>query len=285
MSLSMTKEKYAQQFESVFPQEKTIRLKNALSSDLALMRTTLLFGGLESIALNVNHRNNALRLFETGRAYSRNDEGITETEYVGIWLTGRREMESWNNAPRENNFQDLLATIENITKVAGLKLQMNPLEEHPIFSGGLFWSAGPQTVIAAGLVKSEILDSLEIAQPVYYAEIDFDLLFKFLPKSSIVYKEPSKYPSVRRDLSLTLDKAVSFAHIKKIALETEKKSIVDIALFDVYEGKNLPEGKKSYAVSFILQDESKTMNDHQVNGIMERIQKSLSEKLGAELRT
>ena len=288
MNNSLTKTEYAENF-SAHPKESFVRLLNPLSSDLELMRQTLLFGGLESIAFNINRKQNNIKFFELGNTYALNKEkeGLKkyqETAMLGIWLSGKKQSEQWNALKDDVNFYTIKSYVENIFKRFGIKTENINLLQDGLFDFGIELTIKQKPIAKIGLVSKKVLKHFDIPQAVWYAEIDTDQLIKCLPKDNLLYTEVSKYPEVRRDLALLIDKAVSYEQIEKLAYQTEKSILKSVSIFDVYEGKNIPENKKSYALSFILQDEEKTLNDKQIEKTMEKLMQSFKEKLGAELR-
>lgn len=286
MSMSLTKLKYASLANAKELSEETaVKLLNPLSQDLGMMRQSLLFGGLEAIEMNKNHRNPDLRLFEFGKVYHKYTSGYVENYKLGIWLTGRRNAESWNNTQDDVQFFDLKKMIELLLGKLGIaSVQMNHTE-HSLFDQALEIKTQNKVAGVWGVLRSDVTKSFDIKQQVYYADLNWDVLVECAAKKAISYKAPEKFPAVRRDLSLLLDKKVEFAEIEKIAFDAEKKLLRKVGLFDVYEGKNLEAGKKSYAVNFTLQDSTKTMTDDQVDAAMSRISKALDEKLGAKIRS
>ena len=286
MGMSLTKAKYASIVNDDFISDETaVKLLNPLSQDLGIMRQSLLFGGLESIELNQNHKNPDLKLYEFGKVYHKAGDAYKEKYQMGIWLTGARQPESWNNANNAVAIHDLKAAVDAVLSAAGIKNAVLNAAQSEIWSEAMSVSVNKKTIVRWGRVAASLRKAFDIKQDVYYAEIDWDQLIQVLPKNNIQYSAPEKYPAVRRDLSLLMDKQVQFMEIEKIAYETERKLLKEVGLFDVYEGKNLEAGKKSYAVSFILQDASKTMTDQQVDATMQKISKALDEKLGAKIRS
>ena len=292
---SLTKEAYYNGL-STYQSEHLVRVINPLSSDLNVMRQTLLFGGLESIAHNANRKNGNLRFFETGNCYyfdadKRDAERVlaayNEYNFLGIWLTGNYVEGSWAHPNESTSVYQLKAAVMNVLQRMGV--QMGGLlivaGSNDIFSKSLaVTDRGGKVLVELGLVKKEILAHMDIEQEVYYAELNWTLLMKKVQKKAVSFKEIAKYPAVRRDLALLVNKEVEFAEIERIAYASEKKLLKKVELFDVYEGKNLEAGKKSYAVNFTLQDESKTMNDKQTEAVMKKIIQNLEKQLGAQLR-
>lgn len=292
---SLTKESYYDGLETYAPAE-LVRVLNPLSSDLNVMRQTLLFGGLESIAHNVNRKSKNLRFFETGNCYYYNSKKHTadhllnaysQAHFVGLWLTGNHIEGSWAHANEATSVYQLKAYVMNILVRLGYELGGMRIGQgsNDIFAKSLSVSdRNGKVLVELGLVAKAITSRFDIDQEVYYAEINWSMLTKKLQKNTVSFKEISKYPAVSRDLALLIDKNVEFAQIEQIARNSEKKLLKKVELFDVYEGDNLPEGKKSYAVNFVLQDETKTMHDKQTDAIMKKIVANLEKQLGAVLR-
>jgi len=279
-----------------FKADTCVRVMNPLSADLSVMRQTLLYGGLESILRNVNRKQANLKLFEFGNCYAfdkekQNEEqpikAYSEEYHLGLWITGKRVERSWMTKDEPFTFYDLKAYVENILARLGVKegLMVKTKSQLDIFSNGIrIEQRGGKTLVEMGVLAKKTLKKADIDSDVFYAELNWTQLMKAIRKNVVEYKEISKYPAVSRDLALLLDKQVEFSAIEDIAKQTEKKLLKKVELFDVYEGKNLPEGKKSYAVNFILQDEEKTLNDKQIDAIMQKLVANLKSKLGAELR-
>ncbi|MBX7050927.1 MAG: phenylalanine--tRNA ligase subunit beta [Flavobacteriales bacterium] len=283
MSMSLTKSKYVE-FLPESERSQSVALLNPLSSDLGVMRQTLLFSGLEAISLNRNHRNADLKLFEFGKVYSKSEDNYNEKKMLSLFLSGSRLPESWNNQQGSVSFQDLRGHLDNMLKVVSIRGAAYHTVEHSYFDDALQVVVGKHVLSVLGSISGKLLQAFDIKTDVWYAEVHWDTILKLQPEKRVSYKEPEKFPSVRRDLSLLLNRSVKYAEIEKLAYESERKLLREVNLFDVYEGKNLEAGKKSYAISFVLQDSTKTMTDQQVDGIMAKIQKSFEEKLGAELR-
>jgi len=292
---SLTREAYYLDLKT-FPAHHCVKLMNPLSADLSVMRQTLLFGGLETIAYNANRKRPNLRLFEQGKCYTFDAEknvsdktlsGYSEAEYLALWVTGNRVEGSWAHATEESTIYELKAYVMNILSRIGLPLGAFVFEkgDSDIFGKSLALKDRYGKVFAElGFVKKSITKHFGINCPVYYAELNWTELMKRTKSQTVLYKELSKYPAVSRDLALLVDKNVEFAAIEKAAYQAEKKLLKRVELFDVYEGKNLEPGKKSYAVNFTLQDELKTMSDKQTEAIMQKIIKNLQNQVGAQLR-
>ena len=292
---SLTKAAYYDGNETFRP-ENLVNLMNPLSNDLNVMRQTLLFGGLESIAHNANRKSADLRFFEYGNCYYYNKEKkdaekvlacYSEDYHLGLWLTGKRVSGSWAHADEESTVYELKAYVENIFARLGLNLRSVVVGNltDGIYSAALsYHTRGGKLLATVGIVSKKITKAFDIDNEVYYADINWKNLLQAIKSVKVSYTELSKFPSVKRDLALLLDKDVQFADIERIAYECERKLLKAVELFDVYEGKNLEPGKKSYAISFILQDEEKTLNDKQIDKIMSKFITSFEKQLGAKLR-
>ena len=295
---SLTKEAYYNDL-TAYPKDRAVKLLNPLSSDLNVLRQTLLFGGLESIAHNANRKNANLRFFEFGNCYYKNPDTTEEQKaadtlaaysedlHLGLWLTGKRVEASWAHPEEPSSVYELKAYVGHIltrlgAPVGKLKQQAGA---NDIFAKSLALVDNNGTVVLEfGLVKKALTAAFDISAEVYFADINWTLLMKKTKKHSVNFTEISKFPAVSRDLALLVDKSVEFARIEQIAFAADKKFLKKVTLFDVYEGKNLEAGKKSYAVNFLLQDETKTMNDKQTDAVMAKIIASLEKQLGAKLR-
>lgn len=281
---------------NAYPAENCVKIMNPLSTDLNVMRQTLLFGGLESIEHNAKRQSRNLRFFEFGNVYHFNPErqnadnpmaAYTESHHAALWITGKSVEGSWAHPDEDSSYYQLSAQVENILRRIGVPagLLVRKKSTNDIFAAGIqIENRGGKKLAEMGVLAKKVLKAADIDAPVYYAELDWTALMKTVRKNETLYKEISKYPAVSRDLALLLDKGVEFEQVEAIARQTEKKLLKRVELFDVYEGKNLPEGKKSYAVNFILQDEAKTMGDKQIDAIMGKLITNLKQKLGAELR-
>lgn len=291
--------------------EESVKLLNPLSQDLNTLRQTLLFGGLESIARNVSYRNADLRFFEYGNCYrfqaerrcpdivpgvssSRDPEVIkhmldaySEDFHLGLWLTGKSVRASWAHPDEDSSFAQLKAHVMNIIKRLGVPFGMLVFSQgnSDIYSASIcIQNRSGKTLGEMGIVSTKLTKAMGIDAPVYFADIHWNKILRIIKNQKVTYSEISKFPAVSRDLALLLDSAVPFAEVERIAYQTEKKLLKGVKLFDVYEGKNLPEGKKSYAVNFILQDETKTLNDKTIDAVMQKLINNLVSQLSAELR-
>lgn len=294
---SQTKLSYYADFNlNAYPDAHTVKIMNPLSADLGAMRQTMLFGGLESIVRNVNRKVANLRLFEIGNTYIYNKEKWTEESpvkayrqyaHLSLWVTGKRVAGNWAHPDEDSNFHELKAYVMNILRRVGMTegMVVTKKSEDNVFSKGLrMETRGGATLVEMGIVSLRLRKAFDLDQDVYYADIHWDNLMKAVRKRQVTYQEMSKFPAVSRDLALLVDKNVEFAEIERVARQTEKKLLKSVNLFDVYEGKNLPDGKKSYAVNFILQDEQKTLTDKQIDAIMQKLIANLTSRLEAQLR-
>lgn len=295
MNNSLTKSAYYTGLNS-YHEDNLVKIMNPLSSDLNVMRATLLFGGLESIAYNANRKNPDLRLFEFGNVYEYNPakqnhdnpmQAYKEQTHLGLWVTGKRVSGSWAHADEDSTFYELKAYVVNVLRRVGIASEQVVVKksDNDIFSNAMALETRNGKVLAElGVVSKKLMKAFGIDNPVYYADIHWNEVVKAVNKNVVGFHEISKYPAVSRDLALLIDKNVKFGDIERIANQTERKFLKKVELFDVYEGKNLPEGKKSYAVNFILQDESKTLTDKQIDAIMGKLINNLKKELNAELR-
>jgi phenylalanyl-tRNA synthetase beta chain len=307
---SLTRRAYYEEL-TTFPAARTVMLKNPLSADLNGMRQTLLFGGLQSIVYNIHHKNKNIRIFEFGNCYSlhpenkKDDDALSsyhEAYRLGLWISGRRIENNWAAADEDSSVFELKAAVENILIRLGIHLTPGPSPkergsgltgnmltatsvEHDIYSHAMHIQAkSGKPVGSLGILNRQILKSMGIDQEVYYAELAWSEMMKESRKTKVTFSEIARFPEVKRDLALLLDQDVPFEAIRKVAFESERNLLKQVTLFDVYEGKNLPAGKKSYAVSFYLQDETKTLTDRQIDLIMNKIQTNLETGLSAKQR-
>ncbi len=293
MNNSLTSASYYDELET-YKSENLVRLMNPLSADLNVLRQTLLFGGLESIQRNVSRKFNDLSFFEFGNSYrfdadKRTEDKIlspySESYHLCLWQTGNNVAASWVEQGRPLSVYDLKSHVEHIFDRLGLKPAMRFISTftNDVFAAGLQVQAANNKKVVAqlGILRKKITKRFDIDSEVFYADINWTELMKAVKSVKIGYSEISKYPAVKRDLALLVDKSVTFAQIEQVARETEKKLLKAVSLFDVYEGKNLEEGKKSYAVSFILQDDNQTLNDKVIDKTMARLMENFQKRLGA----
>ena len=293
MCNSLTKSTYYETLDT-FREENCVKLYNPLSSDLNAMRQTLLFGGLETILRNTNFRNSDLKLYEFGnvyfydgtKTYSNPVKNYREEEHIGLWLTGNKENENWVSKATPSSFYTLKGYLEKILSRLGVlpgNCQMETFVSE-IYSEGIIYSFNNQKIAQLGILGKNILKQSDIQADVYYADIHWTLLLNAIKKHKVAYTPLPRFPEVKRDLALLVDKEVTFSTIEMCAKRTEKELLKSVSIFDVYEGQHLPEGKKSYAVSFLLRDDSKTLNDKQIEKTMEKLINAFKRELGAQIR-
>ncbi len=264
--------------------EYNVEMLNPLSSDLSVMRQSMLFSGLESIRYNLNRKRRDLKLFEFGKTYHSYVSGRVENKHLSIFVSGNQSGESWNSAGQKGTFFYLKGVIEVIFQRLGIKNLKAAASKNDVFAEGLMLSSAKAKLVEFGVVKKSILKHFDVDQEVLFADFNWDAVIEIAKAQSNKFVGIPKYPEVRRDFALLLDETVSYAEIETIAAQTEKKLLKEVNLFDVYQGDNLPEGKKSYAVSFTFQDENKTMTDKQIDKIMSKLQYRFENELKAELR-
>ena len=283
MANSLTSPTYTS-FSKDINEEQTISMLNPLSNDLSVMRQSMLFSGLEALSYNINRRKQNLKFFEFGKTYHQHSEERIENKHLSLFLTGNKTDDSWIGSTQKVDFYTLKTTIENILKRLGIhKTTSTPLESND-FSEGLILKAHKKQLVVFGVVQNPILKQFDIKQEVLYTDFNWDNIIATISKNEIVFKSIPKYPEVKRDFALLLNNAVTFKEVHDVALQTERKFLKNVSLFDVYTGKKLPQGKKSYAISFTLQDENSTLNDKQIDKIMNKLQQRYEKELGAELR-
>ena len=294
---SLTKVAYYEPLQTL-TLDSCVKIMNPLSQDLGVMRQTLLFGGLESIARNANRKNSDLKFYEFGNCYHYNAavrEGndadplraYSEEPHLGLWLTGNKASQSWVRKEEKTTFYQLRAYVDNILVRLGVDVSKVYIErlEDELFSDGLILKAVNGKALGfIGIVARPQLKAFDINQEVYYADLDWNALLKQNKQYKAVITDLPKYPEVKRDFALLVDKSVEFADLARAAFGTEKKLLKNVFLFDVYEGKNLEEGKKSYALSFILQDPDNTLKDTQIEAVMNKLKATFEEKFHATLR-
>lgn len=264
-------------------EEFNVLILNPLSIDLSAMRQSLLFSGLEAVSFNINRRNSDLKLFEFGKTYHKLPSGFEEPKHLTLFLTGYRLGESWTNAQKPSDFFLFKGYVNTILSRLGInKIQYKPVTSD-VFAEGIAIATGTEILVEFGTVKKSILKHFDIKQEVFYADFNWNAILKLL-SNKIKFTEIPKYPEVRRDLALLVDENVAFEEVYNIARQTENTLLKNITLFDVYIDKNLPEGKKSYAVGFTIQDDTKTLTDAQIEKIMSKLQSNLETQIGAQLR-
>ena len=282
MGNSLTTSQYIQLSE-MLKEEFNVQMLNPLSNDLSAMRQSMLFSGLEAVSYNINRKNSDLKLFEFGKTYHKLPSGYDEPKHLSLFLTGNNSPKSWSNNQKLSDFFIFKGYVNSILSRLGIQKTINKPLESDVFAEGVAIASGNDTLVEFGTVKKSILKHFDIKQDVFFADFNWNLILKLL-MNKIKFTDIPKYPEVKRDLSLLLDTAIAFETVYAIARQTEKTLLKNIDLFDVYEGENIPEGKKSYAVSFTIQDNSKTLTDSQIDKIMGKLQSNFETELGASLR-
>lgn len=264
--------------------EKAVKILNPLSGDLSVMRQSLLFSGLETIEYNQKRRNSSLRLFEFGKTYFLEGEKYVETAHLSLFITGKDASEHWNQQSRPVSFFQIKGAVDGLLK----RLNVQSFQVQDVvgdaFAYGLNYHRGTQSIVSFGAIKSSLLNSMDIENEVFYADINWEVLLKAIRNNSITYHEVSKFPSVRRDLALLIDNSVTFSDLERIAQKTDRKILRRVNVFDVYQGDKLPIGKKSYALSFTFQDEEKTLTDKQIDALVQKLIVNFGKEANAEVR-
>ena len=283
MANSLTKEEYSS-FSENLKSEFNVTMLNPLSNDLKVMRQSLLFSGLESISYNLNRKNNSLKLYEFGKTYHKYEKGYQEDKHLTIFVSGARTKDSWTSLTQNSEFFYLKGIVMSILERIGVtNIKTSPLKSD-VFSEGIVLSLGKNKLVEFGVIKKKLLKEFGIKQEVLFADFDWTSILSISGKKKIKVSMLPKFPSVKRDLALLLDEKITFKEIYDLAFQSERNLLKDAGLFDVYDGDKLPEGKKSYAVSFVLQDNNKTLEDRQIDKIMQKLQQSFEKNLGAVLR-
>ncbi|MDX6746129.1 phenylalanine--tRNA ligase subunit beta [Polaribacter sp. PL03] len=283
MANSLTKPEYVTLSENI-NEEANVEMLNPLSNDLKVMRQSLLFSGLESVSYNINRKNNSLKFYEFGKTYHKYNEKYQEDKHLTLFVTGNRTSDSWKNENKTSDFFYLKGIITNVLSRLGIdKLKTTPTKQD-VFSEGITLSLGKMKLVEFGVVKRSLLKEFGIKQEVLFADFNWDTILKLTGNKNVKVTDLPKFPAVKRDLALLLDTKVAFKEIYNLAFQSEKNLLKEVDLFDVYEGDKLPEGKKSYAVSFLIQDETKTLADKQIDKIMQKLQQTFEKNLEAVLR-
>ena len=295
MSNSLTKAAYYEGLAAC-PPERCVRILNPLSADLNVMRQTLLFNMLEAVCLNINHKNGDLKLYEFGNCYFYDEAKRTEENHLAAYseeyrlaiaVTGIATPQSWNTKPEKASFFTLRAVAEKLLRRFGIDIYALKSEptQSDLFAEGLTMSLNGKELLQIGVVSSKLRRLTDVKQEVYYLEMNFDALVRSTKKHRIAAEELSKFPEVKRDLALLVDRDVTFAALRSVALATERKLLKNVSLFDVYEGDKLPEGKKSYALSFILEDKTRTLDDKTIERVMANLTRQFEQQCGAQVRS
>jgi phenylalanyl-tRNA synthetase beta chain len=278
LSNSLTKLAYSSQ------PDLAVKILNPLSSDLDVMRQNLLFSGLEAISYNQNRRNSDLKLYEFGKVYSLENESYKENQRLSIFLTGAKHAEHWASKSNPLGFYNIKSLVDLLINRLNIKGLTSVETSNPDLSSGISYRKGEKVLVDFGTVSKKTLKKLDINAEVFYADFDWDLIVKSVRNNKIAYTEVSKFPAVRRDLSMLLNKDITFEQLKQIALKTDKSLLKEVNVFDVYLGDKLPEGKKSYALSFVIQDDEKTLTDKQIEAFMQKLIINFEKQAGAEIR-
>jgi len=295
MSNSLTKAAYYEGLAAC-PPERCVRILNPLSADLNVMRQTLLFNMLEAVCLNINHKNGDLKLYEFGNCYFYDEAKRTEENHLAAYseeyrlaiaVTGVTTPQSWNTKPAKASFFTLRAVAEKLLRRFGIDIYALKSEptQSDLFAEGLTMSLNGKELLQIGVVSGKLRRLTDVKQEVYYLEMNFDALVRSTKKHRIAAEELSKFPEVKRDLALLVDRDVTFAALRSVALATERKLLKNVSLFDVYEGDKLPAGKKSYALSFILEDKTRTLDDKTIERVMANLTRQFEQQCGAQVRS
>ncbi|WP_435254768.1 phenylalanine--tRNA ligase subunit beta [Tenacibaculum sp. A30] len=283
MANSLTKADYLELSENLNP-EHSVEMLNPLSNDLKVMRQSLLFSGLESVAYNINRKQNSLKFYEFGKTYHKYESGYQEDKHLTLFVTGNRTQDSWKVASQASDFFYLKGIVTALLSRLGIDNLKTTPTKSDVFSEGIILSLGKMKLVELGVVKRAILKEFSIKQEVLFADFNWQTILGLVGNKKIKVADLPKFPAVKRDLALLLDNKVEFKDIYNLAFQSERKLLKEVDLFDVYEGDKLPEGKKSYAVSFVLQDENKTLEDKQIDKIMQKLQQTFEKNLDAALR-
>jgi len=278
MSNSLTKSAYSSNLDIA------VKILNPLSSDLDVMRQSMLYSGLEAIAYNQNRRNADLKLYEFGKVYSVYEDKYTESQRFSIFITGANIAEAWGQKAKPVSFYNLKSIVDGLVEKLNVKDITTEEASDGEFAYGLQYNRGNKTLVKFGAVSAAALKKVDNDKTVFYADFNFDLILTLARKNKIIYQDVSKFPAVRRDLSMLIDKNITFGALKQIAQKTERKLLKEVNVFDVYEGDKLPAGKKSYALSFIIEDMEKTLTDKAIDAIMQKLIYNLEKEAGAEIR-
>ncbi|MBZ9731071.1 phenylalanine--tRNA ligase subunit beta [Salegentibacter sp. JZCK2] len=283
MANSLTTPAYTNLSEQI-KESHNVKMLNPLSQDLSVLRQSMLYSGLESVSYNINRKRSDLKLFEFGKTYHNFNSSRVENKHLSIFISGNRSAERWNATSGRTDFFLLKGVIRSIFQRLGIENLKPSAVKSDVFSEGLIFSSAKNNLVAFGVIRKKVLKHFDIEQEVLYADFNWDALLEVTKARKTSFSAIPKYPAVRRDFALLLNNNISYEEIEEIALKTEKKLLKEVALFDVYQGNNLPEGKKSYAVSFKFQDENKTLTDKQVDKMMKKLQQRFEDELQAELR-
>jgi len=283
MANSLTKEEYIT-FSENLKSEFNVTMLNPLSNELKVMRQSLLFSGLESISYNINRKNSSLKLYEFGKTYHKYERGYQEDKHLTLFVSGAKTKDSWTHVSKNSDFFYLKGIVMSILERIGVTNLKTSSVKSDLFSEGIAFSLGKNKLVEFGVINKRVLKEFGIKQEVLFADFDWKSLNEISGKKKIKVSSLLKFPSVKRDLALLIDEKVTFKEIYNLSFQVERNLLKDVGLFDVYQGDKLPEGKKSYAVSFVLQDSNKTLKDAQIDKIMQKLQQSFEKNLEAVLR-
>ncbi len=283
MANSLTKPSYVELSESLNA-DYNVEILNPLSNDLCVMRQSMLFSGLEAVIYNINRKNSNIKFFEFGNTYHKYSSGYEEKKHLSLFVSGNRYKDSWNVTKQKTDFFYLKGIVTVILERLGIHSLKTMPKSTDVFSEGIVFQKGKIKLVEFGVVNEKVAKSFGIKQQVLFADFDWKNILQVMPKGNFVVQDLPKYPIVKRDLALLIDEKVQFKEIFNIAKQAEQKLLLDVDLFDVYQGDKLPKGKKSYAVSFLLQDKNKTLDDKQIDKIMDKLQSQFRKQLQAELR-
>jgi len=280
---SLTNPEYTKVSEQI-NEAYNVEILNPLSTDLSVMRQTLLSSALEAVSYNINRKNTEIKLFEFGKTYHKYDEDYQEEKHFSLVISGNRASDSWTLPTRKSDFFFGKGIIKSVLERVGITSFQSRPTKNDIFSEGIAMYLGKHKIVDFGVIKSSVLKQFGIKQEVLFADFNWDVMLQMIKHKTIKVSALSKFPSVKRDLALLLDDSISFNEVYNLAFQVDRKLLKSVDLFDVYQGDKLPEGKKSYALSFVLEDETKTLNDKQIDGVMHKIQQIFETKLSAVLR-
>lgn len=281
MTNSLSSEKY---LELLPVNGEAVSMLNPLSTDLSTLRTSMLFTGLETLSYNINRRKSNLKLFEFGKTYSRNEDLFEEQKHLAVYITGNREIDSWNSLERASDFFYLKSVVENTLTRLGVQFNKTSQASKDLFSEGLTYAYKKRELVSFGIVKKTLISKFDIKQEVLFADFNWDHILTLIPKGEIQFKEIPKYPEVNRDFALLIPEEHQFESLRTAAFNSERKFLKEVSLFDVYTGDNLPKGKKSYGLSFTLLDQESTLTDKQIDKIMSKLQECFEKDFDAQLR-
>ena len=264
--------------------QQSVSILNPLSNDLSILKTSMLFTGLETVSYNINRKINRLKLFEFGKTYHQIEENRIEHKHLSILMTGKKDPENWLGSDEKLSFFDLKSVVENILERLGIQKWKISEASSDLFSEGINYNGRKETLVTFGVLSNKLLKKLDIKQEVLYADFNWDAMLESLKKEVVKFKEIPKFPEVSRDFALLVKNNVTFEQVAQTAKNAEKKYLKEVGLFDVYTGKNLPEGTKSYGVNFVLQDQNATLEEKQIDKIMHKLQSAFERDLEATLR-